>query len=69
MRHVFANQVADGKFKEITVIPKAVELFELQNAVLCIDAMGCQRRLTRSPAGEESFRLQWLVGDSIRLPS
>ena len=38
------QQVAD-KSNEITAIPKLLELLELQDAVVTLDAMGCQRAI------------------------
>ena len=35
----------DGKSNEITAIPELLELIDLENTVVTIDAMGCQKEI------------------------
>jgi predicted transposase YbfD/YdcC len=42
------GQVAvDSKSNEITAIPKLLEMLELKNAIVSIDAMGCQKKIAK----------------------
>lgn len=42
------GQVAvDSKSNEITAIPKLLEMLELKGAIISIDAMGCQKEITK----------------------
>jgi predicted transposase YbfD/YdcC len=46
--HLTLGQVAvDGKSNEITAIPKLLELLDLHGALVTIDAMGCQKEITK----------------------
>ena len=45
---VLAQQKVDEKSNEITAIPKLLELLELKGAVVTIDAMGCQKSITKN---------------------
>lgn len=40
---VFAQEKVEGKSNEITAIPKVLELLDLENKVITLDAMGAQR--------------------------
>lgn len=44
---VLAQQKVDEKSNEITAIPKLLQLLELKGAVVTIDAMGCQKSITK----------------------
>ena len=44
---VFAQVAVKDKENEITAIPKLLELIDLQDAVVSIDAIGCQREIAR----------------------
>jgi len=49
--HLSLGQVAvDGKSNEITAIPKLLELLDLSGALVTIDAIGCQKAITRAIA-------------------
>jgi len=45
---VLAQQKVDEKSNEITAIPKLLQLLELKGAVVTIDAMGCQKNITKN---------------------
>ena len=46
--HMVLGQVAtDAKSNEITAIPKLLEMLELSNSLVTIDAMGCQTAIAR----------------------
>lgn len=40
------QEKVDGKTNEITVIPRVLELFDVEGAIVTIDAMGCQKEIT-----------------------
>jgi predicted transposase YbfD/YdcC len=44
---VLAQQSCDKKSNEITAIPQLIKLLELQDAIVTIDAMGCQREIAK----------------------
>jgi len=44
---VLAQQKVEEKSNEITAIPKLLKLLELNGAVVTIDAMGCQKNITK----------------------
>ena len=44
---VFGQLKVDGKSNEITAIPSLLEMLQLQDATVTIDAMGCQREIAR----------------------
>ena len=44
---VFAQQKADGKGQELSAIEKLLDLLELKGAVITIDALGCQKKITQ----------------------
>ena len=46
-RFVLAQQKMDEKSNEITAIPELLKLLELKGAVITIDAMGCQKSITK----------------------
>lgn len=46
--HLVLSQLAsEAKSNEITAIPKLLELLELTDAIVTIDAMGCQKAITK----------------------
>ncbi len=45
---VLAQQKVDDKSNEITAIPKLLEMLVLKGAVVTIDAMGCQKAITKN---------------------
>ena len=45
---VLAQQKVDEKSNEITAIPKLLKLLELKGAVVTLDAMGCQKSITKN---------------------
>ncbi|VAX39545.1 Mobile element protein [hydrothermal vent metagenome] len=48
MNHISLGQVVtDAKSNEITAIPKLLEILELKGALVTIDAMGCQTKITK----------------------
>lgn len=44
---VFGQLKVDSKTNEITAIPKLLEMLQLKNATVTIDAMGCQKNIAR----------------------
>jgi predicted transposase YbfD/YdcC len=44
---VLGQVAAEGKGHEITQIPELLRLLELKNAIVTIDAIGCQKEITR----------------------
>jgi predicted transposase YbfD/YdcC len=44
---VFGQLAVDGKSNEITAIPKLLDLLELKEATVTIDAIGCQKDIAR----------------------
>jgi len=46
--HVVLGQLAtDAKSNEITVIPELLEMLDIRDSVITIDAMGCQKKIAR----------------------
>ncbi len=43
----FGQLATEAKSNEITAIPKLLELFDLDGAIVTIDAMGCQKAIAR----------------------
>lgn len=46
-RLVLGQEAVDEKSNEITAIPKLLDLLEIKGCIITIDAMGCQRAITR----------------------
>ncbi len=44
-RLVLGKIKADDKSNEITVLPESLQLLEIKDCVVTIDAMGCQRHI------------------------
>ena len=44
---VFGQLKVNDKTNEITAIPKLLEMLELKDATVTIDAMGCQKQIAR----------------------
>ena len=51
---VLGQIAVDGKSNEITAIPKLLELLHLKQAVVTIDAMGCQKEITTQIRSQEA---------------
>jgi predicted transposase YbfD/YdcC len=46
-RLVLGQQAVEGKSNEITVIPKLLDMLDIEGAVITIDAMGCQKEIAK----------------------
>ncbi len=47
-RIVLGQEKVDEKSNEITAIPKLLNALEIQNCIITIDAMGCQRSIAKA---------------------
>ena len=50
-RTVFGQVATDAKSNEITAIPKLIKLLDLKDAIVTIDAMGCQKAIAKAIRG------------------
>jgi len=51
---VLGQLAVDGKSNEITAIPRLLELLHLRQAVVSIDAMGCQKEIARQIRSQQA---------------
>lgn len=59
----------DAKSNEITAIPKLLELLELKGVIVTIDAMGCQKAITKTIVNKEADYVISLKGNQGSLYS
>jgi predicted transposase YbfD/YdcC len=64
---VMASIDTEDKSNEITVLPKLLEMLNLNNAVVTIDAMGCQKAVVGQVAKQKGDYLISLKGNQGRL--
>lgn len=62
-RLVLAQQKVEDKSNEITAIPKLLELLELTNNIVTIDAMGCQKEIAKKIREKEADYIFSLKGN------
>jgi len=60
---VLGQLATDEKSNEITVIPKLLELIDVKDAVVTIDAMGCQKKIARAIVAEGGNYVLQLKGN------
>ena len=60
---VLGQRQVDGKSNEITAIPELLELLALKGAIVTIDAMGCQRRISAKIISKEADYILALKGN------
>ena len=66
--HLLLGQVAvDEKSNEITAIPKLLKMLEISGAIVTIDAMGCQKEITRTVLGRGADYVLALKANHERL--
>ena len=44
---VLGQAAVDDKSNEITAIPKLLALLDIENCIITLDAMGCQRKIAK----------------------
>jgi predicted transposase YbfD/YdcC len=64
---VMASIDSEDKSNEITVLPKLLEMLNLNNAVVTIDAMGCQKAVVEQVVRQKGDYLISLKGNQGRL--
>ncbi len=64
---VFGQVKVDDKSNEITAIPKLLEMLELKNATITIDAMGCQKKIAEAIIQKEGDYVFALKGNQSSL--
>jgi predicted transposase YbfD/YdcC len=64
---VFGQLKVDGKTNEITAIPKLLEMLQLKEATVTIDAMGCQRDIAQKIIDQEGHYVFALKGNQSTL--
>ena len=62
-RLVLGQRKVDDKSNEITAIPKLLDLLALKEAIVTIDAMGCQRSICQQLIDQESDYVIGLKGN------
>jgi predicted transposase YbfD/YdcC len=62
-RMVLAQQKVDDKSNEITAIPKLLELLSLNQAVVTIDAMGCQKAIAEQIVAQQGHYILAVKGN------
>jgi predicted transposase YbfD/YdcC len=60
---VFGQQKVDSKSNEITAIPKVLDLLDLENKIVTIDAMGAQRAICQQIIGAKGEYVISLKGN------
>lgn len=60
---VLGQRKVDGKSNEITAIPELLDLLELKGAIITIDAMGCQRKISQKIIDKKADYLFGLKGN------
>ena len=62
--HMVLGQLAtDAKSNEITVIPKLLEMLDIKDAVVTIDAMGCQKKIAEKIVAQGGDYILQLKGN------
>jgi predicted transposase YbfD/YdcC len=61
------GKVIEAKTNEITAIPEAIELLDLQGAVVTIDAMGCQKNIAQKIIDKEAHYIFGLKENQVAL--
>ena len=64
---VFGQLKVDGKTNEITAIPKLLEMLQLKEATVTIDAMGCQKEIAKKIIENEGHYVLALKGNQSTL--
>ena len=64
---VLGQLATDAKSNEITAIPKLLEILDLKEAVVSIDAMGCQREIARKITDKGADYVLSLKGNQTTL--
>mgnify|MGYP000060320180 CR=1 FL=1 len=64
---VFSQLKVDDKTNEITAIPSLLEMLQLQDATVTIDAMGCQKQIARQIIGRGGHYVLALKGNQSSL--
>ena len=62
-RRVFAHQKVDEKSNEITAIPKRLDLLDLKDQIITIDAMGAQKAIAKQIIDNEGDDVLALKGN------
>jgi len=66
-RIVLGQVKVDGKSNEITAIPQLLSVLEIQNCIITIDAMGCQRAIAEVIRGKGADYVLALKGNQSTL--
>jgi predicted transposase YbfD/YdcC len=66
---VLAQQKVDDKSNEITAIPQLLELIEVKNNIITIDAMGTQKEIAKTIINRDGNYILALKGNHSRLHS
>lgn len=64
---VFGQVKVDDKSNEITAIPKLLQMLELKNSTVTIDAMGCQKEISKAIIQKEGDYALALKGNQSSL--
>lgn len=64
---VFAQEKTDGKGKELSAIEKLLDVLDLSDAVVTIDAIGCQRKIARKIRGAKAHYILQVKANQSRL--
>ena len=68
-RLVLGQLKVDSKSNEITAIPKLLDMLELAECIITIDAMGCQKEIAATIIGKGADYVLALKGNQGKLNS
>jgi predicted transposase YbfD/YdcC len=61
---VLGQSAADAKTNEITAIPELLSLLDIENSIITIDAMGCQKKIAEQIIKQKADYILALKGNN-----
>jgi predicted transposase YbfD/YdcC len=60
---VLGQVAVDNKTNEITAIPQLLGMLDIENSIITLDAMGCQREIVQQVVKQKAYYILALKGN------